>query len=242
MKPQLLAGAAAAALLAATGAFAQDSGWYGAIDLGAHQIRPFETVASGEEPQGLNFRTNINFAGFARLGYRISPHVRVELEGGYRRSGNFSSAHDTDQPPLGDGFDLCAVGSAPGQCDRPDGSLDAWTGMANLLIDVLPNAILDPFVGGGVGVNYIRLRADGAININGDNTADTLSIHDSNTKFAYQGIAGVAFRASERLNVDLTYRYIDGQRAGFKSVATGTFQPGTFSAHYRDQSLTLGLR
>src|ERR1700679_2360191 len=90
MKLSLLVAAAAVGVFAAAGAYAQpaDSGWYGAVDVGAHQAMPMDTTSQfselGGPPANLTVFTNVNFAGFARVGYKISPHVRIELEAGYR--------------------------------------------------------------------------------------------------------------------------------------------------------------
>jgi OOP family OmpA-OmpF porin len=90
MKLKLLAGAALAGALAAGSASATpaDSGWYGAIDLGGHFKSPMVSTAQfgelGDSPANLRFNDAANFAGFARVGYKINPHFRVELEAGYR--------------------------------------------------------------------------------------------------------------------------------------------------------------
>ena len=46
MKLQLLAGVALAAVFAAGAASAQETGWYGAVDLGYHWPTEFETQSS----------------------------------------------------------------------------------------------------------------------------------------------------------------------------------------------------
>src|SRR5262245_50210090 len=90
MKTKLLAGAALAAMFAASAAAADEPGWYGAIDLGWHKSTNLKTnsatLASDNLPYHLHFKTNDSWAGFARVGYRVSPHLRLELEGGYRDS------------------------------------------------------------------------------------------------------------------------------------------------------------
>lgn len=93
MKLKLLAGAALVGVFAAPGAFAApaDTGWYGAIDIGAHFMQPLTTTSAVTEdangPYRFKFGNGTNFAGFARIGYKVSPHLRVELEGGYRPGG-----------------------------------------------------------------------------------------------------------------------------------------------------------
>src|SRR5665213_3475880 len=138
MKMKLLTGAAVAAAFAASGAFAQDSGWYGAIDLGGHHLNPISaavTIPDVVASDGFTARVNkIDFAGFLRLGYRVSPHLRLELEGGYRR-GELKSLEDFAGAPPNSDVDLCATGTADPTCGQPDGSIQSYTGMVNALID-----------------------------------------------------------------------------------------------------------
>ena len=147
MKLKLLAGAAVAGVFAAAGAYAQpaDSGWYGAIDVGAHQAMPLDTTSQfsqfpGAPPAALTVFTNDNFAGFARVGYKISPHVRVELEAGYRPA-NLRSVLERHfiGRPTGSIESVCNFFSVPSgsACPAPSGNNDTWTAMANLLVDLL---------------------------------------------------------------------------------------------------------
>ena len=237
MKVKLLAGAALAAVFAASGACAQDSGWYGAADIGAHYMEPLNFVVSdpGLTPPVEHWTARVqeyDWTAFARLGYRVSPNVRVELEGGYR-PGNLNSVVDRT-----DSLAICAPGSTT-TCGRPNGSVDSWTVMGNVLFDLLPHSAFTPFIGGGIGAN----RVNGTLS--GDELAGAVALTargdpafaGSIVKFAYQGIAGLSWRASEHVNVDLTYRYLSGSDLGdFKTNAV--FNYGAYS----DQSLTLGLR
>jgi OOP family OmpA-OmpF porin len=233
---------ATAVVFAASAAMAQNTGWYGAIDIGAHRTQPFGAVASAITPDGLNIRSNWDVTGFARLGYRVAHHLRIELEGGYRPSGSLHSTNDLISGSQG-GRALC--GGAPGAtaCDPPGGSLNSYTVMMNALIDLFPTARLDPFIGGGAGVNYLRAdNIDGAVNIAGINTPDTLAINGSSTHLAYQGIGGVSYRATDRFNIDLTYRYLSGSRDTFASTTTALAPFGTFNGRYNDNAVTLGVR
>jgi len=138
MKLKLLAGAALATVFATSGALAQDTGWYGAIDIGGHHQRGLDSqFVSGNSPaflvgDGLNFRVrDIDYAGFVRLGYRLTPNFRIELEGGYRH-GSLRSVTDFAGPQPD--FDLCATGSTADACGQPQGNVNAWTGMVNGLM------------------------------------------------------------------------------------------------------------
>src|ERR1700677_623747 len=108
MKLRLLAGAALAAALAGSGAIAADGGWYGAIDIGGHHLQGIEVQAPVVEDTFNDRIRSVDWDGFVRLGYRITPHVRVELEGGYRH-GSLHSVHDVPTT-IGNDIDVCATG------------------------------------------------------------------------------------------------------------------------------------
>ena len=246
MKLKLLAGTAVAMACIGLGASAQDTGWYGAIDAGAHHA---PTLAVGVAPQplgfndngGLEFKTdNVDWTVLARVGYRLSPNLRVEIEGGYRHSG-LKSVFANPNTQAAD-LALCGLNSAPGACDSPDGSINAWTGMANLIFDIAPHSRIDPFIGGGVGALHVKVRADGELVSNDYGTSVHGNIDDSSTKFGYQAIGGLAFRASDRLNIDLTYHYLTGSRINFLAVDQTDQASTVMSGRYQDHAVTLGLR
>ncbi|MFI4936670.1 MAG: outer membrane protein, partial [Caulobacterales bacterium] len=242
MKLNLLAGAALVGVFAASGAYAAqaDTGWYGAIDAGGHEMQAMSLHAGGDPTLVARANTDTDWTGFARIGYKVAPHVRVELEGGYR-PGNLRSVTGTDSS----GFSaLCAVNPPAGTCPRPAGSVENFSLMGNLLFDILPDGAVDPFIGGGAGIAHVRVQANGRVL--GLAPPQNVTVDDSDTKFAWQGIAGLAFRVSDQLNVDLTYRYIATQDINFTSVGSGvgpaSFQPGVINGKYSDQSVTIGLR
>jgi OmpA-OmpF porin, OOP family len=65
--------------------------------------------------------------------------------------------------------------------------------MANLLYDFFPSSDFTPYVGGGLGVAFV------------DSTIQGCSL--CSTQFAFQGIAGVAWNASQALRIGLEGRY-----------------------------------
>ena len=254
MKFKLLAGAAMAAVFAASGAAAQ-VGWYGAIDLGYHWPDGIKADSSNLAANGIKYTWRFNqkddWAGFARLGYQFTDHWRVELEAGYRPGDIQSVRGGTTQAIVG----LCTPGvvrtTAAPVCGSPHGKIESWTVMGNVIYDIGPDWVIDPFIGAGVGVNHISLTTDGQFsNVTGVITGpagtnpaiQNLHIDSSSTEFAYQAIAGLAWKATDRLHVDLTYRYLDGSDGQYHSLGTAALQPGTFSGKYIDSSVTLGLR
>src|SRR5215216_5023119 len=90
MKLTLLAGAAFAAVFAASGAQAgSPDGWYGAVDVGYHAMDGLEGSSSNTAPNGIPYRwtwfTDNDWVGFGRIGYRFNPNWRLEGEIGYRK-------------------------------------------------------------------------------------------------------------------------------------------------------------
>jgi len=251
MKFKLLAGAAVAAVFAASGAAAQTDynpvGWYGAVDLGYHwpESSEFNTSAGSS----FDIKADNDWAGFARLGYQLNSHWRIEGELGYRQ-GDLKSVigKNSSVVALCDPQTIRSV-AAPA-CGDPDGNQTTWTLMANVIYDVLPQSAFDPFIGVGVGAARVKMKANGQLSnvpgvITGANPAfQNLVINDDDTAFAWQAIAGVAWHATDRLAVDLTYRYLGTSDLNFASVGTapGGYQPGTFQGDIRDSSVTLGVR
>ncbi|WP_374573793.1 outer membrane protein [Phenylobacterium sp. J367] len=241
-------------MFTASGAAAQ-VGWYGAVDLGYHWPESFEATSSANAANGSpytwDFNSEDDWAGFARLGYQLNDNWRVELELGYRGGDLESVRGGSTNSVVG----LCTPGvvrtAAAPTCNAPDGDLTSWTVMGNVLYDFLPGSTVNPFVGAGIGINHVSMEALGQFsNIPGTPpftaasgpAIQNLAIDDDDTAFAWQLIAGLAWRATDRLNVDLTYRYLGGSEVDFASTGTNTLQPGVFSGEYRDQSVTVGLR
>jgi outer membrane protein OmpA-like peptidoglycan-associated protein len=150
---------------------------------------------------------------------------------------------------------LCTQGvfrtTANPTCGSPQGSFDSYTLMVNAIYDFnfLGFQRLVPFVGAGVGVNRINADIIGQFSNVGTVTAanpafQNLVIDEEDVAFAYQALAGLSFNATDRLSIDLTYRYLSGSDVDFTGTgsAAGGLQPGTFSGPYEDQSLSLGLR
>ncbi|WP_411288339.1 outer membrane protein, partial [Phenylobacterium sp.] len=240
-----------AAVFAASAASAQ-VGWYGAVDLGYHWPESMEATSSNNAPNGAPYSWDFNqeedWAGFARLGYQLNDNWRVELEVGYRGGDIESIRGGPNNVILG----LCTPGvtrtAAAPTCGPPNGDTSSWTVMGNLLYDFMPGSVINPFVGAGLGVNNVSTDVTGQFSqvplpFSATNPAfQNLSIDDDDTAFAWQLIAGLAWQATERLDVDLTYRYLGGSDVDFASRGTNALQPGVFSGEYRDQSVTLGLR
>ncbi|MBN9486719.1 MAG: OmpA family protein [Alphaproteobacteria bacterium] len=82
------------------------------------------------------------------------------------------------------------------------GRIEQVSVMANALYDFFPGAVITPYIGAGLGVAF----ADSGIN--------TCSL--CSTQFAYQGMIGVGWNATQNIRVDLEGRYY------------GTTNPGAY--------------
>ena len=208
MKFKLLAGAALAAVFAASGASAQ-VGWYGAIDLGYHMPisdkLDSSNLAANQNKYIWNFHQQDDYAVFGRLGYQVADHWRVEMELGYRPGDLSSVTGGTNQAVIG----LCTPNvlrtAASPTCGAPQGKIESWGLMGNVIYDIGPDWIIDPFIGAGIGANHQTLSTFGQFsNITGTVTAQSganpaiqnLTIDDrSQTVFAYQLLAGATWKS-----------------------------------------------
>lgn len=284
---KILLGFAATICVATTAMADTTLGWYVAGDGGGHnvstkslslqKVKLISREASSEgsssssgsssefaplpEPavgQSFEVKTKHEFAGFARLGYRFTPHIRSELEVG-RREADLSS-----KLPL-------AVGNGSGR-------LTMDSAMINVIYDIAPSSKLHPFVGLGLGA--VQLEAQYTEAFNPDDTFVNRT-HRTSSKAsfaAYQGIAGLSWKMGERTQLDVTYRYLEAPKARFETVMARQYvvetdapcsdcggqeakiaravvvapnastltvdetYGGQFSGRVKDQSITVGLR
>jgi OOP family OmpA-OmpF porin len=244
MKLNLLAGVALAAMAVATAAAAeQPTGWYGAIDAGYNSMDGWKARSTGLMPDGGPFvydvSTKEDWAGFARLGYRYSPNWRVEFEGGYR-PGDVDSAvgFPRTYPGIANTIPtaLCTPGlirTASTPCGGPKGSLSQSSLFVNLIYDILPESSFHPFVGVGVGLDHVRAKMIGQYSTNPTvpvGRIDHLTIRGSDTVAAYQFLAGMAWAVSDRMSVDLTYRYTGAEKASFDTISNNGVTPSPWNS------------
>ncbi len=95
-----------------------------------------------------------------------------------------------------------AVVAFPTGYANVSGRIDQVSVMGNLLYDFFPGAMVTPYVGAGVGVAFVDANIQGC----------SLCL----TMFAYQGILGVGFNATEALRIGVEGRYF------------GTTNPGAY--------------
>lgn len=243
----LLGTVAALSLISTSNTNAHQQGWYVGLEAGANWIGDTDfTVNSGAYANGigevklaslpvinsgsLDFDTG--WAGFATVGYGFDNGWRVEFEGGYR-SNDFKASAGYSHPTMAElaaphtADVLMYNGTGPRRIATADGSLDEWTAMVNFIYDIPVAEKIDLSVGVGVGVDFSNIEAAG--------------FEDSDTNFAYQAIVGLSYQVTKRLDLTLTYRYLNVDGPSYSE----TLNRVAYTAGLDDiekQSVTVGLR
>ena len=108
------------------------------------------------------------------------------------------------------------------------GDASSWRGMINLFYDFKTGTPATPYIGAGIGAARVSLTASpfGASHLD-----------DTDSAFAYQGIAGVGYRVNESAQVFADYRYFATTSLDF-TTAAGT----AVDADYGNHTLMVGLR
>ncbi len=210
MKHSLLVGTALAAALAGVVARAQQT-------------------ASGPNGNGSDpiIATPDDWAGYAHVGYRLDPHWRVELRGGYR-----AGATSPATLPPGAASGLCADPTAGAVCDPRSRALGTYSAVANLIFDAMPDSRwADPFFGIGAGVSCFDPSPIELINP----AMGPLRMNAGAAQLGYQAIVGLAFRPRERLHFDLSYRWLGGV-----GPALGG-QPTMLNSRLQDQTVAFSV-
>lgn len=246
MRLLLVTASAVALAVSASAASAQD-GWYGAVDLGWHSQQSGDWVSERGNPFGerarWEFETEDDWAAFARFGARIAPKWRFEVEGGYR-VGDIDEIFGRTGGAFPQG--LCATGTTGLTCPSATGDMHNYSLMANFIYDFSPESRFNPFVGFGVGASLVDIDVEGTLATSGGvgPAVQNVRIDDGDLTWAAQALAGFSYAVSERMNLDLTYRYFVGADhvlpVEYASV-TG-LDLGDFEGDYQDHSVTIGLR
>jgi outer membrane protein OmpA-like peptidoglycan-associated protein/opacity protein-like surface antigen len=220
----------------ATPALARNSAWYVGGDFGAtivedigfdYGIGPVIPGAGGDAQIGLNHDYGYDAALF--VGYDLGA-FRIEAEVAYKR------ARVDDIETV-----LRLPGAAPGNVAvggviTPDiypaggGRSSALSFMINGMLDFGDDDGVSGFVGGGVGVariDYNNVRAF-------SNTA--AAIDDSDTRFAWQVVAGLRQAISDNVDITVRYRFFNAD-----NIRTVDFRGLESESRFRSHSLLGGI-
>lgn len=107
--------------------------------------------------------------------------------------------------------------SEQGETEKLDGDISSLSFMANGFFEYENESRFTPYAGGGIGIARVE--------IDNDESYD-------DTVFAYQIGAGLSYAATDKLSLDLSYRFL------------GTTDPNfdDFEAEYHSHNIVFGLR
>lgn len=191
MRKTAIAVALATSALASP-ALARDGTFYVGVEGGAMIVEDFDLDVTG--PRDASVDSDYGYDFDAIVGYDFGV-FRIEAEGGYREA-------DADEFIAPQGFAQTLGRSVrAGNFDGVAGRASNLSFMLNGLLDFGSDDGINGYIGGGAGVarTKIRLAVDPAIGS---------FINDSDTGFAYQGIAGVRAPLTRNIDAGIKYRFL----------------------------------
>jgi len=195
-------------------ALARDGAWYVGGDFGAMIVEDIDLEFVGTTPaRVVTVDHDYGYDGALFVGYDFGA-FRLEAEVSYKSA----ELEEYDTNFSLPGF---AAGFSPGRRPAGGGETNVLSGMINAMLDFGDDDGISGFVGGGAGiarVDFSELRAFA----NQGNFLD-----DSDTRFAWQAIAGVRAALTPNIDVTLRYRFFnveDLQMTGFNGDVEGRFR------------------
>lgn len=210
------------------------NGWYlrgdvsydFSTDGGGTSFRTYNTATNTYGTQNYTSSTmSTDWGVGAAIGYQLTDWLRAEAALDYY-SGSFSNASSSGAPCLSGGGGPVNTGcSTTGSAD-----FDAYGLMANGYIDLGTYVGFTPYVGAGAGMTLVDyggytsqdVCVDGVAACAGATFAAQSHAGQSDWRFTYALMAGMAYSFSRNLKADIGYRYINvagGDAYGFGTSA-----------------------
>lgn len=214
-------------------------GWYLRGDIGfSNQHVKNIAMADGRNAQllSLNETTAFDAAGIygVGVGYQFNNWFRADITGEYRSRVNFS------------GTDFVTFNPGGFLSDAYSGGYSSWVGLVNAYADLGTWWCVTPFIGAGIGAAHVTTSGFQDTGLANGVPGSYFASGASTTNLAWALHAGLAYKVTNNLTVELAYRYLDMGKAvhGFGSSYDGT-NAGPSSFEYRDltsQDVKIGLR
>ena len=199
------------------------SGWYLRGDIGMtnqkfkalHQ-RLYDVPGTTVEAVGMGWDSSM-MAGLG-IGYKFNDWFRADFTGEYRGKATF---HGSDNVTFTGGTGV----------DNYSGSKSEWVFMANAYVDLGTWWCLTPYVGVGLGMANVKIsgfRDDGFTYTPGLNNSTAYADDASKWNFAWAVHAGITYKVTQSMSIDLGYRYIDmgSGTTGATRAFDGSFSNG----------------
>lgn len=218
----LLGTVATLSIAAAQQGQAHHQGWYIGLEGGANWVSDNEGLFGLNSGPAIFFENtefDTGWAALATVGYAFESNWRVEFEVGYREND----------------INFITIPAFGGLNPFTGGDINEITLMANVLYDIPLTERLDLTIGLGAGADRAELSPGPFWG--GD---------DDDWNFAYQAVAGLAYAVTDRLDVTLTYRYLNVSEPDF-SVPSPRAPLNPTPEHWQlddleKHTVTIGLR
>jgi opacity protein-like surface antigen len=216
-------GMATATAVIASPAVARDGAWYVGGEFGAMIVEDTD-VDVGAVDNGLRLSYDYGYDGGLFVGYDLGA-FRIEAEAAYKKA-------DLNDFNVATGFVLPAAGPNFFTSGRREagGSTTAMTFMVNAMLDFGDDDGLSGFVGGGAGMAKVKVN-------NARGFANTgVFLDDSDSRLAWQVIAGVRQAVTDNIDVSVKYRWLNVENVEM-TTATGL----ATNSRWRSHSLLGGI-
>ncbi|PXA83657.1 flagellar motor protein MotB, partial [Nostoc sp. 3335mG] len=203
--------ALASTALAGAAAHARDGAWYVGVEGGAMLVEDSHYSIDGVK-SALKVNQHYGYDVDGIVGYDFGP-VRIEGEAGYKRS------------------KIDDLTTAAATYNGAAGSTSALSFMVNALLDFGDESGISGYVGGGAGI--ARVKAD-----NWRDFKDTFTVlDDSDTRFAWQAIAGVRAPITDNIDVGLKYRFFNVRNVRMTGLDPDTGTAADYRGKFRSHSI-----
>lgn len=166
------------------------SGWYLRGDVGYDVETNLKDVDYGAGVVSGTDKEN-GFSGSLGFGYHFTDYLRADLNIGYLPGNEIS------------------FGTATGNTNIENSAL---YGMANAYVDLGTYAGLTPYIGAGAGIFRSERRFGGSDVVTGD-----FRDNANQYSFAYTLNAGLAYRVTKNLALDVGYQYLSAPSAQYQT-------------------------
>ena len=215
-------------------------GWYlrGDIGMTNQSVKKLDSASYSliTSESGIGFDSSPLFG--VGVGYQFNNWFRMDVTGQYRGKANFHGSQT-----IFNGVDHLA--------NNYTGSKSEALFLVNGYVDLGTWWCITPFIGAGVGTSYNYIsgfRDDGVSSTGGvANPASVTYFGDKGKwNFAWAAHAGLAYRVSPNLTMELAYSYVDlGSAAPGNYASYDGFTSGASSIKFKDitsHDIKLGVR
>lgn len=217
-------------------------GWYLRGDIGVTTTSAklhndlYDTLPAGTvfDQHGHGFDGGMSYG--LGVGYKFNSWLRADVTGEYRSKVSFKGSDFFTYPNGGGSL-----------TDGYSGGYKSWVALANIYADLGTWWCITPFIGAGIGAAHLQTTGIADVGFTDYGVQSSYFAEGaSKTNFAWAVHAGLAYKATDNLTIELAYRYLNMGKAGH---GQGFFYDGSpagpSSFQYRDmtsQDLRLGVR